>query len=58
LIGGVVGVPRPQQPTEPLPGTVAGEAAQIHDNDPVGGLGLAVHLRVKGRWTTFRALSQ
>jgi hypothetical protein len=43
------------QPTEPLPRTVAGEAAQIHDDDPVGGLGLPVRLRVKvGRHVELR----
>jgi hypothetical protein len=48
LVGGVVCVLYPWQPTKPLPGTVAGEASQVHDDDPVGGLGLAVRLRVKG----------
>jgi len=48
LKGGVVGVLRPWQPTKPLSGTVAGEAAQVHDDDPVGGLGSAVRLQMKG----------
>jgi hypothetical protein len=33
---------------KPLSGTVAGEASQVYDDDPVGGLSLAVCLRVKG----------
>ena len=49
LEGGVVGVLGPQEPTEPLPRTVAGEAAEVHDDHPVGGLRLAIHLRVKSR---------
>jgi hypothetical protein len=48
LVGGVVCVLRPWQPTKPLPGTVAGEASQVHDDDSVGSLSLAVRLRVKG----------
>jgi hypothetical protein len=48
LVGGVVRVLRPWQPTKPLPGMVADEASQVHDDDSVGGLGLAVRLWVKG----------
>jgi hypothetical protein len=48
LVGSVVRVLRPWQLTKPLPGTVAGEASQVHDDNLVGGLGLAVRLRVKG----------
>jgi len=47
LIGGVVCKLRPWQPPEPIPRTIAGEAAQVHGDDAVGCLGLAIRLRVK-----------
>ena len=49
LVGRVVDVLRPRQPAQPLSGTIAGEAAQIHDDDSVGCFGLAVRLGVERR---------
>jgi hypothetical protein len=47
LIGGVVGVLGPRKPVEPLPWTVASEAAEVHDDNTVGGLCLPIRLWVK-----------
>jgi hypothetical protein len=46
---GVVALLCPWQPLKPLPRSVGGEAAQIHGDDAVGGLGLSIGLGVKCR---------
>lgn len=47
--GSIVAIFRPRKPMKPLPRTVASEATQIHANDPIDRLRLAIRLRVKCR---------
>ena len=42
LVGGVVDVFCQRHPAQPLAGMISGEAAEVHDDDLVGGLHLAV----------------
>jgi hypothetical protein len=48
LVGRIVDVLGPGQPTEPLAGAVVGEAAQVYDDDAVGCFRLAIRLRMEG----------
>jgi hypothetical protein len=49
LVGGVVDVLRSGEPAQPLSRAISGEAAQVHDDDLVGGLRLVVRLGMESR---------
>jgi hypothetical protein len=45
--GGIITILRPCEPIDPGAGPVTGDAAEVHDNDLVHHLRLAVHLRME-----------
>ena len=47
VVGSIVGVLSPRKPRRPLSGTIAGEATQLHGDDLVRHLRLAIGLRVE-----------